>query len=214
MRSEKENVFLNIKLQEIFENLLLNIGFEETKVALLWSGLVKIYSVKSRYYHNFTHLEEMISLYQIYKSNLKFPDEVLYSIFYHDCIYKVTKKDNELKSADYALSILPLDTKLNKELVFDMILATQHHKHNDIEDINWLIDFDLKIVSKDWEDYKTYYKQIRKEYKIYPNFLYKSGRKKVLEHFLEHDFIYQTEIFRNQFENKARINIKKEIELL
>ena len=56
--------------------------------------------------------------------------------------------------------------------------------------------------------------QIRKEYSIYPDFLYNPGRKKALEHFLEHKFIFQTEEFRTQYETKARENIKREIELL
>lgn len=200
-----------MKLKERFEDLLEKIGFSIETINPLWLDLEKVYSSKSRRYHNLTHLEEMINLYDIHYSNLQFPDEVLFSIFYHDCVYKVTRKDNELKSAEHALSILPSNTKLNKQLVFDMICATQLHQHNKIEDINWLIDFDLKILSKDWENYKIYCLQIRKEYKIYPNILYNPGRKKALQHFLDNENIYQTPTFRNLFEEKARENIKKEI---
>lgn len=74
--------------------------------------------------------------------------------------------------------------------------------------------FDLKILSKDWEDYSIYFQQIRKEYSIYPDFLYNPGRKKALQHFLEHDYIYQTETFRNLYERQAKRNIQKEIDLL
>ena len=201
-------------LQNKYTELLLNIGFNENTIQDNWSNLEKTYSIKSRYYHNLIHLEEMITLFDIYKSELQFPNEVLYSIFYHDYIYKVTRKDNELKSAEFALSILPENTTLDKQLVFDMICATQLHQLNKIEDINWLIDFDLKILSKDWKDYKIYFDQIRKEYKIYPNILYNPGRKKALEHFLENEFIFQTAEFKNKYEAKARENIKLEIEML
>ena len=156
----------------------------------------------------------MITLYEIHNSQLQFRDEVLYSIFYHDYVYKVTRKDNELKSAEHALLILPLNATLNKQLVFDIICATQLHQHNENEDTNWLIDFDLIILSKDWDDYKIYCNQIRKEYKIYPNILYKPGRKKALQHFLENPFIYQTEVFKTKYEVKARENIRKEISTL
>lgn len=198
----------------MFEYLLEKIGFSTETINPLWLDFKRVYSSKSRHYHNLTHLEEMIDLYDMYYSNLQFPDEVLYSIFYHDYVYKVTRKDNELKSAEHALSILPTNAKLNKQLVFDMICATQLHQHNKIEDTNWLIDFDLKILSKDWEDYKIYTRQIKKEYNIYPDFLYNPGRKKALEHFLENENIYQTPTFRNLFEDKARENIKKEIATL
>jgi predicted metal-dependent HD superfamily phosphohydrolase len=59
-----------------------------------------------------------------------------------------------------------------------------------------------------------YFEQIRKEYRIYPDFLYKPGRAKALEHFLENKFIFQTEEFRKLYEEKARRNIEKEISLL
>lgn len=201
-------------IQQLFGKLLENIGFTSNEIFNRWSELQKVYSHKSRYYHNLIHLEEMIFWFEKYKNEIRFPDEVLYAIFYHDYVYKSTRKDNELKSAEFAVKILPGTTIINKELVFDLIMATKTHEPKSTEDEKWLIDFDLKILSKDWEDYQTYYQQIRKEYKIYPDFLYNPGRKKALEHFLEHEFIYQTDEFRKSFDQQARQNIEKEINLL
>nr|WP_315151372.1 hypothetical protein [uncultured Flavobacterium sp.] len=203
-----------MNLQERHSELLVSIGVNPNEINHLWQNLKKAYSGKSRHYHNLNHLQDMIELFDLYYSNLKNPNEVLYSIFYHDYVYKATRKDNELKSAELALAILPDSISLNKPFVFDVICATKLHQHNEIEDINWLIDFDLKILSKDWEDYQTYCNQIRKEYKIYPNFLYKPGRKKALEHFLEQEFIYKTEVFQKLFDEEAKNNIKREIALL
>ncbi|WP_026705077.1 HD domain-containing protein [Flavobacterium soli] len=200
-----------MQLQKIFIELLKHIGFTEDSIQNHWQTLEKAYSKKSRHYHNLTHLEEMIACFDTYKNQLQFPDEVLYSIFYHDIIYKSTRKDNELKSAELAVALLPDNTAINSRIVFDMILATKDHSSKGVEDEKWLIDFDLRILAKDWEDYKIYFNQIRKEYSIYPDFLYNPGRKKALEHFLEKDFIYQTETFRELFEAKARQNIQKEI---
>jgi len=201
-------------LEKIYSELLLNIGFSRNDIEKNWKALENAYSKKSRHYHNLTHIQDMIFSYEKYSDQLQFPNEVLYSIFYHDYIYVSSKNDNELKSAEFALKILPKNVVLNSKLVFDMICATQMHQHNDNEDINWLIDFDLKVLARDWEDYKIYFEQIRKEYRIYPDFLYKPGRAKALKHFLENEFIFQTETFRNLFEEKARINIEKEISLL
>ncbi|MEN2413568.1 HD domain-containing protein [Flavobacterium mesophilum] len=200
-----------MNLNKIYADLLLNIGFNENEIQKNWTGLEKAYSNKSRHYHNLTHLEEMIASFEIYRDRLENPNEILFSIFYHDFVYSASKKDNELKSAEFALSILDENHTLNKQLVFDAICATQLHIHNENEDINWLIDFDLKILSKDWDDYKIYFEQIRKEYRIYPDFLYKPGRAKALKHFLEYEFIFQTNEFRNLYEEKARRNIEKEI---
>ena len=203
-----------MNLQEIYSELLSNIDFSANDIQKNWLDLEKAYSNKSRHYHNLSHINDMIECYETYFDKLQNPNEILFSIFYHDYIYKSSKKDNELKSAEYALAILPENTTLNKQLVFDAICATQQHQHNEIEDINWLIDFDLKILARDWDDYKIYFEQIRKEYRIYPDFLYKLGRAKALKHFLEHEFIFQTEEFRKLYEEKARNNIEKEISIL
>jgi len=203
-----------MNLKEIYSELLLNFCFSANEIQQNWLDLEKAYSKKSRHYHNLTHLKEMIESFEMYHDKLENPNEILFSIFYHDFVYSASKKDNELKSAEYALSILPENVNLNKKLVFDAICATQQHQQNAIEDINWLIDFDLKILAKDWEDYKIYFEQIRKEYRIYPDFLYKPGRAKALKHFLENEFIFQTEEFRGLYEDQARQNIEKEISLL
>lgn len=203
-----------MNLNEIYSELLSNIGFSDNEIQQNWEDLEKAYSKKSRHYHNVTHLKEMIACFEIYANRLQNPNEILFAIFYHDFVYSASKKDNELKSAEYALKVLGEKTNLNTQLVFDAICATQHHAHNTNEDINWLIDFDLKILTKDWEEYKIYFEQIRKEYRIYPDFLYKPGRAKALKHFLEYDFIFQTDEFRNLYEDQARRNIEKEISLL
>ena len=203
-----------MNLEEKYIELLANIGFEEKAIQQNWLDLEKAYSKKSRHYHNLTHIAAMILSFETYSDRLNKPNEILFSIFYHDYIYKSSKKDNELKSAEFALSILPKNISFDRQLIFDAICATQQHQHNAIEDINWLIDFDLKILARDWEDYKIYFEQIRKEYSIYPDFLYKPGRAKALKHFLEDEFIFQTEEFRGLYEEKARMNIEKEILLL
>jgi len=203
-----------MELQQRYTELLLKSGFPAEDIQKHWTDLEKSYSQKSRHYHNLSHLKEMIECFNTYNSKLHYPNEVLFAIFYHDYIYNSTKKDNELKSAEFAVKILKNNQNLDKKRIFDMILATKDHQCNDNQDEKWLIDFDLKILAKDWDDYKIYFQQIRKEYSIYPDFLYNPGRKKALEHFLEHDFIFQTEEFRSQYETKARTNIQKEIELL
>ncbi|CAM3532020.1 hypothetical protein FLGE108171_01800 [Flavobacterium gelidilacus] len=203
-----------MQLYQTYTELLKRTNFTPTSIPKNWEDLEKAYASKSRYYHKLTHIEAMISSFEQYKNELEFPNEVLYSIFYHDIIYKATRKDNEEKSAAFALQILPKKTTLSSALVYKMICATKLHQKSEINDINWLIDFDLKILSSDYSSYENYTQQIRKEYKIYPDLLYKPGRKKALLHFLENDFIYQTKTFREKHETQARTNIQKEIKTL
>jgi predicted metal-dependent HD superfamily phosphohydrolase len=62
--------------------------------------------------------------------------------------------------------------------------------------------------------YSDYYKNVRKEYSIYPNLLYNPGRKKVLKHFLAMGKIFKTDYFYQKFEKNARLNLQKELDLL
>ncbi|WP_432672677.1 HD domain-containing protein [Flavobacterium sp. SM2513] len=200
-----------MNLQKVFAELLQRIGFPTETISNHWGNLEKAYSSNSRHYHNITHLEEMLLCFETYKQHLQFPDEVLYALFYHDYIYSSTQKDNELKSAEFAVQLLPENITVDKQIIFDMILATKEHICNGVEDEKWLIDFDLKVLAKEPEEYAMYAQQIRQEFSIYPDILYHPGRKKALTHFLEKEFIYQTETFRTLFESKARANIQQEI---
>ena len=87
------------------------------------------------------------------------------------------------------------------------ILATKTHEASTDPDINFLLDFDLAALGADWGTYQTYAANIRKEYSIYPNEVYKAGRKKVLQHFLALPKIYKTPLFQTLLEARAHHNI-------
>ena len=153
-----------------------------------------------------------------YRSELEDPDVVDFSIWFHDIIYKSTKKDNEKKSAEFAKKTLKSLSIENQRIdkVYDLIVSTQKHQIIDSSDSDnaYLLDFDLSILGKAWEVYENYIQQIRREYKIYPDFLYKPARKKVLLSFLERETLYFTEKYQNLYEQQARQNLKQEIDLL
>ncbi|TYA75040.1 hypothetical protein FUA24_13495 [Seonamhaeicola marinus] len=152
------------------------------------------------------------------KERIKNFDAVLFAVWYHDIIYSATKKDNEVQSANYAqerLTSLNLEKGLI-ETIKTLIISTQKHEIilTENNDNALLLDMDLSILGSSWEDYHKYLKNIRKEYAIFPNFMYRKGRKKVLQHFLERDTLYFTAYFQSKFEAQARKNLNKEIELL
>lgn len=198
-------------LKDIFFNISTRYTTDIIFIDSLWKEIEKKYNSKNRYYHNLFHLENMICELKNINDFINDFDTLLFSVFYHDIIYKPTAKDNEEKSAEIAksrlekLSVLPEDI----EKVSDQILATKSHNTSTNTDTNFLIDADLSILGKTWGEYEKYIGQIRKEYSIYPDFLYKPGRKKVLQHFLGFDEIYKTDLFRNQYENKQEKIYKK-----
>jgi len=199
-----------------FSQVSTAMGFEMNQVALEWKALRKAYGAKYRKYHNLNHLRELFGYYERYKANLIHGDEVAFAIFYHDFIYNIWHKTNEMRSAQLACNLLSrsnLDEEAIKR-IYNLIMVTQHHTPMHNADEKWMIDFDLGILGKSWDVYQAYVNNIRKEYRAVPSFIYKKGRKKVLQHFLDKQSIYQTEAFYTSFETQAKDNLLKELKLL
>lgn len=203
-------------LEKVFTNLISNYSEDQSYITSLWNEIAKQHSKKNRYYHSLTHLENIYKVLIEVKSQIKDWDIVLFSLFYHDYIYNVLKKDNEERSAQKAVDVLTtLSFPRDKiEVCKEMILATKGHQIAQNEDINYFTDADLAILGSDWPAYQTYFKNVRKEYKYYPDFMYNKGRIQVLKHFIQMSRIYKTDHFHSLFEAKAKENLQKEIDIL
>ena len=182
----------------------------------LYTELVKHYSEKGRYYHNLDHLNSLLQQILPLADLIKDLDIVLFAVYYHDAVYRVLRKDNEEKSAELVNKRLnTLNVKPDRiDLCRKHILATKAHELKDDSDTNFFTDADLSILGQDWSMYKSYAEGVRKEYWIYPDIVYKPGRRKVVEHFLKMGKIYKTEPFSAKFEYQARINLNRELEEL
>lgn len=203
-------------LAEIWKNLCLKYSSDTVLIDQFWSEINHHYTHKNRHYHNLIHLEYMLQHIDRLNDKLVSCDRLQFSIFYHDIIYNVKRQDNELKSAEVAqdrLKKLGLPDDIIRS-IYQQILATKSHERQIDSDTNYLLDIDLGILGEPWESYLLYTQNIRKEYALYPNFLYKRGRKKVLKHFLAMESIFKTEEFLNTHEKITRENLKKELSLL
>lgn len=203
-------------LKATFETLVYNYSGEPSHATELWAAIEKEYSGKKRFYHNLAHLENMLRQLESCRNLIDDWDTTLFALFYHDVIYKATAKDNEEKSAEAAVDVLHKlnfpESRINK--CGAMILATKLHTLDADNDTNLFTDADLSILGSNWDDYLNYCKNVRKEYSIYPDFMYNAGRKKVLQQFLDMENIFKTGFFRGLYEEKARKNLKQEIDLL
>ena len=196
-----------------------NEDFFKSETEFLWIKITKKYSEKGRAYHNLQHLENMFLALKPFESIVEDLSVLKFSIWFHDIIYDATKKNNELKSAEMARKELE-NLGMKKERIercYEQIMSTKIHLlQGDYQsfDERLLLDLDLDVLSWDWEKYLEYTKQIREEYKIYPNFLYRKGRKAAMQKFLERPKIYFTKFYKEEKELIARENLRKEIELL
>ncbi|MDQ3111875.1 MAG: hypothetical protein M3R17_18470 [Bacteroidota bacterium] len=203
-------------LKEIFFALA---GSYTDNVALAernWTEIESHYSGSKRHYHTLAHLANLLSCLNEIRNKIEDWDTTLFTLYYHDIIYNALKSDNEEQSAEVAVSAMKSfnvpDEKT--ERCKKHIIATKKHLVSSDNDTNYFTDADLAALGQGWDDYSAYYKNVRKEYSIYPDLIYNPGRKKVLRHFLEMERIYKTDYFYEQFELQAKENMRKELEIL
>ncbi len=124
----------------------------------IFDEIVTAYSSKERHYHNLLHIQQVLKTANILKPlALNFPT-IQIAIWFHDFVYNPKVKDNEEKSAEYAVICL---SNLNIPLVIindvvNMILNTKNHYAcpKDI-DSQIMIDSDLSILGSNILEYKA-----------------------------------------------------------
>lgn len=203
-------------LKETFIQLLRRYSSDTSLMLKYWHELEEAYSQKGRHYHTLAHLENMLVELNDIKPNIQDWDAILFSLYYHDAVYNVLKSDNEEQSAELAQKRLKAIDVPNHiiDTSYKQIIATKKHSLSTHSDTNYFTDADLSILGKDPETYTRYTQQVRKEYGIYPDLLYKPGRKKVLRHFLDMERIFKTDYFFTKYESAAKQNLSKELETL
>jgi predicted metal-dependent HD superfamily phosphohydrolase len=182
----------------------------------LWTEIESAYSRSGRHYHTLDHLQNLLAELSAVRQSIDNWDAVLFSLFYHDIVYNPLKSNNEEKSAGLAVKRMK-ELKAPEALIArsdELILATKKHVVSAYPDTNYFTDADLSILGKEWAVYEAYAAAVRKEYSIYPDLVYRPGRKKVLEAFLGMERIYKTDWFFARCEGAARENMRREIESL
>lgn len=188
--------------------------------------LLSAYSASGRFYHGKSHLDHLFGLLDRYRDALQDPLAVAFAIWYHDYVYSSIRGGNEQKSADFArkrLSAWGMDQSRTNRIVA-LILATETHQlpappsslpesqHRAYRhDAALFLDFDMDVLSANQNIYEQYARDVRKEYRLIPRPIYRKGRLKVLQAFLDSERIYHSAPWRDR-EEAARRNIRWEID--
>jgi predicted metal-dependent HD superfamily phosphohydrolase len=198
-------------LEVKFHQLCQQFSARTQLIETLYEEIRTHHTERTRYYHNLRHLSQLYEVLEPIELNPIYE----FTLFYHDIIYDVQQRDNEVQSADLAqnrLQSLAIPHKiLNK--VYELILATQTHQSSNLK-YHTFLDADLSILGASTEQYQQYAYAVRKEYQIYDEKSYQKGRQKVLKHFLEKPHIYLTEHFQKTYEKQAQLNLIWELDTL
>ncbi|MCL2090104.1 MAG: hypothetical protein FWH11_02570 [Micrococcales bacterium] len=183
----------------------------------LWDEIEAYYREPARHYHTLDHLDYMWGEYQqpgLYDQQ-EDSHAFVFALCYHDVVYDPERKDNEARSADLARARLteigfPAD---RTEKVVAMILATATHPQTDDRDTAALLDTDLAILGADSDDYRDYADKIRREFQMFSDADYRTGRSAVLRDLLAAPRLFRTEACR-PLEAQARENLAAELAAL
>jgi len=176
-------------------------------------SIVQHYSEPKRAYHNLSHIKALIALHDELKSEGD-PDAISFAIWYHDVIYDTRRQDNEERSATLACTSLgylcvAADTIAEVE---KMIKATKNHRAEYLSvDGELFLDLDISILGAPAGLYREYSRAIRQEYDWVPRPMYRSGRSRILNDFLQRRRIFFTEQMNAKFEDQARRNLEDEL---
>jgi predicted metal-dependent HD superfamily phosphohydrolase len=184
--------------------------------AEVFDELVALYSAPERFYHNLSHIADCLQVFELAKSYSIHPDEVRVAIWFHDAIYDTKGSGNEQKSAEWASSVIK-QAGVSKDVarrVSQMILVTCHSKEVAGVDERVMADVDLSILGKEGGIFWEYEDNIRREYAWVPERVFKQKRTEILRGFLNREYIYHLDVYRNKFEDTARENIKKALSRL
>ena len=178
----------------------------------IWQKIFTAHNVSSRAYHNLSHLYSITEIFDQFPASDLNQTILYWTTFFHDYIYKATRKNNETQSALFAKKILtPILPADQVQTIATVIESTARHEPLiDIPEQLAFLDADLAILATNENIYDQYTEAIRREYWMYPDLLYRPGRKKVLQHFLERTHIYYTPIFK-EYEVQARANLQREM---
>lgn len=127
------------------------------KIEMSLEEIKKKYNHHSRFYHNFNHIEELLSTIEVDD------DALILAILFHDIMFDAKSTQHEKESADYFLKVCGADDSV-KETVERLILATENMKtagevlENEIirvdrlilhkKDINSLLNWERSIFSE------------------------------------------------------------------
>ncbi len=175
---------------------------------VLRHDLITAWNEPQRKYHTEQHLCECLALFEEFQHLAANPHKVELAIWFHDAVYDVKAKDNELKSAEWARTALEEAgvSKEKSQRVYELIMASEHSAMDTL-DTRLLVDIDLAILGSSPKRFAEYDGQVRAEYSYVPGFLYRRKRKQILQSFLKRNSIYQTPDLKLRFELQARRNL-------
>jgi predicted metal-dependent HD superfamily phosphohydrolase len=171
------------------------------------------YEEAHRHYHTLAHIAACLTELGQTQVDDESRNRIELAIWFHDAVYDVPAKNNEVRSAEFFKKIATehgVEPTLTEDVI-QMIKATAKHEippHCDTYAMRLLLDIDLSILGATPERFQEYNENIRQEYASVPNLIYVMKRKQALRRFLDRPNLFFTPEFCQRYEQQARTNIQ------
>ncbi len=193
--------------------LMASLGVDEAAAVALYADLAAHYEADGRYYHNLSHIHQMLQTIHSMPADDYDVTAVQLAVWFHDAIYDPRAADNEVQSAAYARQVLAphLAPELVAEVERLILLTITHDTAASDANGRVLLDADLATLGSDPATYDQYGAAIRREYAWVPEDIYRRERAKLLTRFLQKEHIFNCAAFRDELEDRARQNLRREL---
>lgn len=179
----------------------------------LRDALVAAWCEPHRRYHTLRHLVDSVAILEPRLPVAEYPAEVEMALWFHDAVYEIRARDNESRSAAWAMRALA-DAGVGAGActrVHALVMATRHAVLPEGIDQRLLVDVDLAILGANPERFDEYEAEVRQEYAWVPRPLFRARRREILEGFLARVSIYSTPAIQAEREAAARDNLRRAV---
>ncbi len=179
----------------------------------LRDALVAAWSEPHRRYHTLRHLVDCVAVLEPQLSLAEYPAEVEMALWFHDAVFDLRARANELRSAAWAMRALG-DAGVGAGAcarVHALVMATRHAVLPEGIDQRLLVDVDLAILGASPERFDEYEAEVRQEHAWVPRSLFRSRRREILAGLLARAAIYATPALHAEREAAARDNLRRSL---
>lgn len=185
--------------------------------------LLAAYDDPRRGYHDRQHLTEVLEWVDVLLDaspgdvdGSADRDAVVLAAWFHDAVYEGAGDDEERSAAlaERELATAGLPSFLVREVARLVRLTAAHRPEADDVAGAVLCDADLAILASDDAHYAEYLSGVRREFADITDGDFRSGRARVLRQLLDAASLFGTRYGREHWEQRARDNLRRELEVL
>lgn len=172
--------------------------------------LETLYGEPHRRYHTAAHIEHCLRQFDLAAQRMDEPDAVETALWFHDAIYDIPARENELRSAElFAARAGGRGSGQFRSNVHGLIMATTHLDPPATLDEAFIVDIDLSSFGLPWEEFLDDSRAVRAEVAHVPDAEFYPRQRKFLESLAARPVFCFTEFFRDRHEARARRNIER-----